>query len=151
MDACARAAIVVTSTMRRLPRTSYIYLAWATVAGIIAIARDLPAGFAGQASGLPVRGDFVFGMGTALSPPVWWMVIQLLLTRWAARSDRRRRAGVLGLIVFGLLECIGALGEPITYEVFSPSTLDPGLALIQSGMIALPAAMAWFGFLARRA
>ena len=50
----------------------------------------------------------------------------------------------------GVLECIGASGEPITLVVFRPATFDPLLAVIQAGMIVLPAAMALFGVRASR-
>jgi len=104
-----------------------------------------PAGFAGQSSGLSAGKDYLIGMGTALSPPLWWIAIQLVLTRWVSRPDRFRRVGIYGLIVFGVLECMGAMGEPITFTVFRPASFDPLLAVIQAGMIVLPAAMVLFG------
>jgi len=126
-----------------------VYVAWATVAAIVAIIQNRPAGFAGQSSGLSVGKDYLLGMGTALSPPLWWIAIQLLFTRWLGRPDRWRRIGVYGLIVFGICECLGASGEPITLVVFRPATFDPLLAVIQAGMIVLPAAMTLFGLRAR--
>src|SRR5262245_34836369 len=58
--------------VRRLVTVTIAYLAWASVAAAVAVARDLPAGFAGTHSGLSASRDFLFGMGTALSPPLWW-------------------------------------------------------------------------------
>src|SRR5262245_12888590 len=138
------------TAVRRLTRTSVVYIVWATAAGIVAIAQNRPAGFAGQATGLSATNDFLFGIGTALSPPLWWIAIQALLTRWAPRPDRIGRIGIYGLILFGVLECVGALGEPITYTVFAPGTFDPFLAIVQAGMIVLPAIMAVFGVRALR-
>ena len=47
------------------------------------------------------------------------------------------------------MECIGALGEPVTVQALSPSTFDPLLAVTQFGMIILPLA-AIFGVRAWR-
>ena len=58
--------------------------------------------------------------------------------------------GIIGLGVVGLLECIGALGEPITFVVLNPRTFQPGLAVIQLGMMATPAVMAVLAFRAWR-
>jgi len=138
------------TAIRRLTWASLVYVVWATTAAAVAIAQGRPAGFAGEQTGLPAGKDFLFGMGTALSPPLWWIAIQLLLTRWLGRADRFRRIGIYGLIVFGILECVGAMGEPITFTIFRPATLDPFLAVIQAGMIVLPAAMALFGVRAPR-
>jgi len=136
--------------IRRLTCTSVTYIVWATVAGMIAVAQNRPAGFAGQSTGLSAMNDFLFGIGTALSPPIWWIAAQALLTRWAPRRDRFGRIGIYGLIVFGVLECVGALGEPITYTIFAPGTRDLFLAVIQLGMIGLPAMMAAAGVRALR-
>jgi hypothetical protein len=78
-------------------------------------------------------------MGTALSAPLVWMVAQALLT-WLAWNQRNRRStwGVIGLALFGAATFIGALGEPITYELLNPVTFNPLLAVIQAGMIIIP-------------
>jgi tetrahydromethanopterin S-methyltransferase subunit E len=39
---------------------------------------------------------------------------------------------------------IGALGEPITYELLNPVTFNPLLAVIQAGMIIIPLVMMVF-------
>jgi hypothetical protein len=135
--------------MRRLIRTSILYIVWATAGAVVAIIQNRPAEFGGQESGLPVVNDFVYGMGTALSPTLWWILLQGVFTDWARRAGRLGRIGIYGLIVFGVCEFIGALGEPITYEIFRPETFDPFLAAIQGGMIVLPALVVIFGFLAR--
>jgi predicted permease len=84
-------------------------------------------------------------MGTALSPPLWWMGLQALLT-WLAWNQMNRRStwGVIGLVIFGASGFIGALGEPITYELLNPVTFSPLLAVIQTGMIIIPLVMTMF-------
>jgi hypothetical protein len=75
---------------------------------------------------LPVVQDFIYGRGTALSPPLVCMVAQALLT-WLAWNQMNRRStwGVIGLTLFGAATFIGALGEPITYELLNPVTFNP--------------------------
>jgi len=131
--------------LRRLVQSSILYLIWASIATVVAIVLNLPAQFGGSTTGLPVVQDFIYGMGTALSPSLWWMVPQALLT-WLAWNQTNRRStwGVIGLTLFGVAEFIGALGEPITYELLDPVTFNPLLAVIQAGMIIIPLVMMVF-------
>jgi branched-subunit amino acid ABC-type transport system permease component len=77
---------------------------------------------------------------------VWWMVPQALLT-WLAWNQTNRGStwGVIGIALFGVAEFIGALGEPITYELLNPATFNLLLAVIQAGMIIIPLVMMVFG------
>jgi hypothetical protein len=111
----------------------------------VAIVLNLPAEFGGSTSGLPVVQDFLYGMGTAMSPPLVWMVAQALST-WLAWNQMNRRStwGVIGLALFGATTFIGALGEPITYELLNLVTFNPLLAVIQAGMIIIPLVMMVF-------
>src|SRR5215213_3196273 len=132
--------------LRQLVQCSILYLIWASVGAIAAIVLNLPAQFGGSTSGLPVVQDFIYGTGTALSPPLlWWMVPQALLT-WLAWDQRNRRStwGVIGLALFGAATFIGALGEPITYELLNPVTFNLVLAVIQAGLIIIPFVMTVF-------
>jgi hypothetical protein len=131
--------------LRRLVQSSILYLIWASIATAVAIVLNLPAQFGGSTTGLPVVQDFIYGMGTALSPSLWWMVPQALLT-WLAWNQTNRRStwGVIGLTLFGFAEFIGALGEPITYELLDPITFNLFLAVIQAGMIIIPLVMTVF-------
>ena len=131
--------------LKRLVLSSILYLIWASIATVVAVTLNLPAQFGGLTSALPVVQDFLYGMGTALSPPLWWMVPQALLT-WLARNQMNRRStwGVTGLMLFGASGFIGALGEPITYELLNPATFSPLLAVIQTGMIIIPLVMMVF-------
>jgi hypothetical protein len=117
---------------------SLVYLGWAGIAAAVAIARNLPAGFAGTQTGLSAARDFLFGMGTALSPPIWWMAAQAACVALAMRSASRRRTFTIGLIAFGISEFVGALGEPITWQLALRPNADPAISAIQTGMILLP-------------
>jgi hypothetical protein len=95
-----------------------------------------------------VTNHFLIGFGTALSPPLWWMLAQAFCTARAARSATRPTIGALTAI--GAVECIGALGEPVTLQALAPATVDPLLAVTQLGMILLPLAIVIFGVRAWR-
>ena len=111
----------------------------------MAIVLNRPAQFGGSTSGLPVVQDFIYGMGTALSAPLVWLVAQALLT-WLAWNQKNRRStwGVIGLALFGATTFIGVLGEPITYELLNPVTFNPLLAAIPTGMIIIDSLMMVF-------
>ena len=133
--------------LKRLVQSSILYLIWASIGTVVAIVSNRPAQFGGSTSGLPVAQDFLYGTGTALSPPLlWWMVPQALLT-WLAWNQMNRRStwGVIGLTLFGATEVVGAVGEPITYELLNPVTFNPLLAVIQTGMVIIPLVMMVFG------
>jgi hypothetical protein len=131
--------------LKRLVQASILSLIWGSIATAVAIVLNLPAQFGGSTSGLPVVQDFIYGMGTALSAPLVWMVAQALLT-WLAWNQRNRRStwGVIGLALFGATTFIGTLGEPITYELLNPVTFNPLLAVIPTGMIIIGSLMMVF-------
>ena len=134
-------------TLKRLIASSILYMAVALIAAVVAIAQDLPAEFGGSSTGLSVWQDFVYGMGTALSPPLYSLVIQLALTALAPRADGWGMFGVIGLAVMGLFTFVGALGEPIRNEVFNRDSFDLPKAVILVGMILLPLFIMAFGIL----
>jgi hypothetical protein len=59
--------------------------------------------------------------------------------------NRRSTWGVIGLTLFGATTFIGAVGEPITYELLNPVTFNPLVAVIQAGMVIIPLVMTVFG------
>jgi len=129
--------------LKWLVLSSILYLIWASIGAVVAIVLNLPAQFGGSTGGLPVVQDFLYGMGTALGPPLlWWMVPQALLT-WLAWNQMNRGStwGVIGLALFGATTFIGVLGEPITYELLNPVTFNALLAVIQAGLIIIPFVM----------
>ena len=134
-------------TLKRLTASVILYMIIALIAGGIAIAENLPAEFGGSSTGLTATQDFVYGMGTSLSPPLYTLIIQLGLLLLVRRKDRWGTVGVLGLTVIGLMTCIGALGEPINQRIFDPATFDPVKAAIMAGMILIPLVIVVFGLM----
>jgi hypothetical protein len=135
------------TTLRRLVASSILYIVIALIATGIALVENRPAEFGGSSTGLPVVQDFLYGRGTAMSPPLYWLIAQIVLTVFAARHDRWGAVGVVGLAIFGLLSGIGALGEPIILEIFNPATFNLFKVVIQAGIIVLPFLMMVYGIL----
>ena len=129
-----------------LGRAAILYIAWSLMAATVAIARDLPAEFAGFTSQLSVTEEFVYGMGTALSPPLYWLAVLAILVALLGRADVWGKVAAGGLALSGLVTAIGAAGEPITLRALAPATFDPMLVAIQAGMILIPVAMAVLGW-----
>ena len=133
--------------LKLLRISTILYIAMALLAGLVAIAENLPAEFAGTHIALPVTQSFLYGMGTALSPPLFTLVIQLVLLLLTPRHDRWGSFAVLGLAFIGLMTFIGALGEPINRVIFNPVTFEPVKAVLMAGMILLPLAILVFGIM----
>ena len=135
------------STLKRLIVCSVLYVVWASIAAVVAIAENRPGEFAGFSTGLPPLQNFLYGMGTGMSPPLLHLIVQVAFTMLAPRRDRWGGVGVVGLAIFGLLTVIGAIFEPINLELLNPMTFNLPRALLQSGMIIIPFAMMIFGVL----
>jgi len=134
-------------TLKLLVASTIFYIVIALLAGLVAIVENLPAEFGGSSTGLPVTQDFLYGMGTAISPPLYTVMIQIVLLIVALRKDHWGTIGVLGLALIGLLTFIGALSEPINRKIFNPATFDPLKALLVAALILLPLTIVVFGLL----
>ena len=133
------------ATLKRLLASSVLYMAFALIAAVVAISTNRLAAPGGASSGLPVVEDFLVGRGTAMSPPLYWLIAQAILTVLATKPQRRGTVGVAGLAIFGLLSGIGALMEPLVLEIFNPATFDLLAAVLEIGIIVLPFVMMVFG------
>src|SRR5215510_373667 len=90
---------ITSPAFKRLVASTIIYMVFALIATAIAIAENLPAEFAGSSTGLTVISDFLYGMGTAMSPPLYALIIQLAFLLLSPRKDRWGTISVLGLVV----------------------------------------------------
>jgi len=138
---------ITPSTLKRLIACSVLYVVWASIAAVVAIAENRAGEFAGFSTGLPALQNFLYGMGTGMSPPLLHLIVQVAFTLLTPRRDRWGWVGVVGLSIFGLLTVIGAIFEPINLELLNPVTFNLPRAVIQSGMIIIPFAMLVFGIL----
>jgi hypothetical protein len=130
-----------------LVASSLLYMVLALVGAAIALGENRPAAPGGLSTGLPALRDFLYGNGTALSPPLYMLIIQVILTYLALRSARWRTLGVIGLTVLGLLFGMGMLAEPILREIFGSETITFVKALVGAGLVLVPFMMMVLGLL----
>jgi hypothetical protein len=136
---------VTQKTLKRLSASSILYIIFALVGAGVAIRENRPSDPGGWSTGLPALQDFLYGNGTAMSPPLYMIIAVAVLTLLALRRDRWGKVGVGGLTICGLLFSIGALVEPILFEIFKPEQFDFFKAVIEIGMIIIPLVMMVLG------
>ena len=122
-----------------------LYLFSASTGARIAIDEDLPEEFLGRRSENMPQEDFVRGRGTALSPGVKMLTVQMVATLLASRRGFLGKVGAGGLTILGVASTFGMLGEAITYRVLNPKTFDPPKAIVIIANIVFPILMIVFG------
>ncbi len=123
-----------------------LWLLNAATGAAVAIWEDLPGELiAGVFTGRDASAEFFKGPGTALSPGLAHIAAQALFTVLSTRGGRVGEAGAAGLTVVGAGATAGALGEKITYRVFSPRKFDPIKAAIVSAGITFSSLMTVLG------
>jgi hypothetical protein len=137
----------IPATLKRLVTSSVLYILLALVAALAAITANRSADPLGESTGLPVVQDFLYGKGTAMSPPLYWLVGQAILTALARRLDRWGAVCVVALTIIGLLFGVFGFAEPIVLEIFNPATFDVLKAIIVTGTTILAFLMMVFGIL----
>ena len=133
--------------LKRLVTSSILYMGIILIAAVIAMLENLPAEAAGLTSNAPVWQGFLYGNGTAMSPPLYWLIAQAVLTALAPRRGFWGIAGIVGLIVTGLLFSVFGALEPIVLKIFNPATFDLLKVIVVTGGIVLAILMVIFGVL----
>src|SRR5690348_458399 len=126
---------------------SILYLFIAVIGTLIAIRENLPSRTFIPAfiTGKPALQDFLTGNGTALSPPLYLFLVEVLLVVLACLSNWLAMVGIVGLTILGTIYLFGILIERLTYQVLNPATFDFLLALVELLAIFLPLLMIIFG------
>jgi len=128
---------------------SWVCVVWllnALTGAAVAIRKDLPGELIGGVyTGRDASAEFFKGTGTALSPGLTHIAMQAVFAVLSTRGGRAGMAGAAGLTVVGAGATAGALGEKITYRVFSSRTFDPVKAAIMSAGIILSLLMTVLG------
>jgi hypothetical protein len=103
-----------------------VWLLNALTGAAVAIREDLPGELIGGVFiGRDASAEFFKGPGTALSPGLSHIAVQVLFAVLSTRGGRVGEAGAAGLTMVGAGATAGALGEKITYRVLSPKTFEP--------------------------
>jgi hypothetical protein len=95
-----------------------------SLGAVISLGGNLAADWGGSLNGQDVLRDFLGFKGTALSAPLSFMIIQLLITWLALRPGRMGKYGVGGLTFIGLFYTLAQIGEPILLRQFQPGGFD---------------------------
>lgn len=128
-----------------LVSASLVNLIGNSLGTIVALQQGLAAGLGNVPNSQSVLQDFLGLKGTALSAPLSFMLIQLVLTILALQSGFPRKIGTGGLIFFGFFYTLAQAGEPILLRQFSPGGFDSLQFLILLINILSAAAMLLFG------
>jgi len=117
------------------------------VGATVAIHRGWAVEWAPLRTGLPADQDFVFGAGTAMSPPLGGLVAQALLTLAATMRNRWGSGAVLILVLGGLASAYALAAEPITRTLYAEMAAQPLAAMLKTATIVAPLAMSACGIL----
>jgi hypothetical protein len=120
-----------------LTGVAVLYLVTAGIGTWLAVDESLVGQPFGWDLGLATLPSFVFGLGTALSAPLLFLVAlvaAVVMLHVAGGDTRRASAGGIALLGSGFL--IGMLAEPITWELlrFGP-VLGPIAAIVVANIV----------------
>lgn len=111
-------------SLKWLITASLVNLVGNSFGAVISLGQNLAADWGGSLNGQEVLRDFLGFKGTALSAPLSFMLIQLVITLLALRPGRLGKVGVVGLTFIGLLYTLAQVGEPILLRQFHPGGFD---------------------------
>jgi len=140
----------MTNSLKWLVLASLTNLVGNVLGTMLALQYNLTGDFGGWLNGQDVLRDFLTFKGTALSAPLPFLLIQLVLTGLALRPARVGAIGVIGLTFVGAFYTIAQLGEPIVLRVWSPGGFDPAQAVVLFVNVASAIAMLVLGIRAWR-
>jgi len=133
-----------------LVEASIVNLVGNSLGAILALQHNLISDLGGSLHGQDVFRDFLTTKGTALSAPLPFMLIQLVLTLLALRSDRLRSIGIVGLSFVGFFYTLAQSGERIFFQLLSPGGFDLLQAIVFLVNVISAIAMLVFGIRAWR-
>ena len=139
------------TSLKWLVTASIVNVAGNTLGTVVAINRNLAAGLGSVPNSNSVLKDFLGLKGTALSGPLAFMLIQLVLTILALRPGLTWQIGIGGLTFLGLFYTLAQIGEPIVLRQFSPGGFDITQSFILLVNIISAVGMLVFGIMAWRA
>jgi hypothetical protein len=138
------------ASLKWLVLASFINLVGNGLGTVVALGQNLPAKLGSIPNSQSVLEDFLGLKGTALSAPLAFMLIQLVITLLALRPGWSGRIGVAVLTFIGLFYTLAQAGEPILLGQFRPGGFDLVQFIILVVNIATAVAMLVFGVKAWR-
>jgi hypothetical protein len=112
------------TSLKWLVTASLVNLVGNSLGAVISLGQNLAADWGGTLNGQDVLRDFLGFKGTALSAPLSFMLIQLVIILLALRPGRLGKVGVGGLIFIGLFYTLAQVGEPIVLRLFDSGGFD---------------------------
>jgi hypothetical protein len=112
------------TSLKWLITASLVNLVGNSLGAVISLGQNLAADWGGSLNGQDVLRDFLGFKGTALSAPLSFMLIQLVITLFALRPGRLGKVGVGGLTFIGLFYTLAQIGEPIVLRQFKVGDFD---------------------------
>ena len=115
---------------------AFLYLGVAVAGTAVALERGYRGRPLGITTDLDLLWDWVVGLSTALSAPLW-VLLAFVATLVVARRRPASRGASAAVIAMGAAFIAGMLVEPITYRVLSPGGFD----LIPTAFVAINLAL----------
>lgn len=131
-----------TPVFRRLVYFNLFYVALSLFNAGLSITFNLKAQFGEFRTEFQVWLDYLIGIGTAISPPLVFSILQLALTDVSFKHSKGGNLSVAVLFWINLLSCVAAVLQPMSIQR-SWSAVYTVLHLL---MIFCPAIMAWLCF-----
>src|ERR1051325_4639026 len=128
-----------------LVKVSLLNLVSNAIGIVIALQHNLISDLGGSLHGQNVFHDFLTTTGTALSAPLPFMLIQIVLTLLALQTNKSRTIGIIGLSFVGFFYTLAQAGERILFRLLSPGGFDLVQAIVFLVNVASAIAMLVFG------
>src|ERR1041385_3378092 len=112
------------TSLKWLVTASLVNLVGNVLGTLIALQQNLAADWGGSLNGQDILRDFLGFKGTALSAPLSFMLIQLVITLFALRLGWLGKVGIGGLTFIGLFYHLAQIGEPIVLRQFKAGAFD---------------------------
>lgn len=139
------------NSLRWLVTACIVNLLGNSLGTVVSLAQNLAAGLGSVPNSQSVLQDFLGFKGTALSAPLSFMLIELVLVLLALQHGWLGKVGIGGLTFLGLFFTLAQVGEPIVLRQFQPGGFDLTQSVILLVNIVSAAAMLVLGIRAWRA
>jgi len=134
---------------KRLRLVVLLVLGVMGVSTVFAIINKLPYEVGGTGDPNTVAADFIT-RGTAISPPLFILLVLLLCAGLTLRRGWVGTVGVVGIILLGILALVAGLQEPIVWRTLQApvfGVFEIGILVLESLSLLLALAMIVFGVL----